>query len=231
MAKKAVIVESPTKAKTIKGFLGRDYLVLSSSGHIKDLPKSKLGIAIDNNFEPTYITIKGKKRIISEIKKAVENNVDEVYLGCDPDREGEAIAYHIAQELNSDHRSETGKPKIHRVLFYEITPSFVRSALLHPTDINFKKVDAHKARRVLDRIFGYFTSPLLWRILRRGLSAGRVQTVALRLLCEREDEIIAFKPVPYWVVEAIFKTQENVEIKTSLHSIKGKSQRIEDEEI
>jgi len=230
VAKKAVIVESPTKAQTIKGFLGRDYVVLSSKGHIKDLPKSRLGVIVENNFEPTYITIRGKKKVINELRKALKKEITEIYLGCDPDREGEAIAYHIANELSTNHKGTDLKANIRRVLFYEITPSFVRDALLHPVDIDLKKVDAHKARRVLDRLFGYFTSPLLWSILRRGLSAGRVQTVALRILCEREVEITSFKPVPYWVVEVKFRSQAGLEFCAHLHRIDGMVRRIEKEE-
>ncbi len=228
MVKKAIIVESPTKAKTIKGFLGREYTVLSSKGHEKDLPKSKLGVKIENNFEPYYIVIKGKKRIINELKKGIKGT-KEIYLGCDPDREGEAIAYHIATELNSSAKPHGDGYMIKRVLFYEITPSFVRDAMLHPSDIDLRKVDAHKARRVLDRLFGYFTSPLLWRILRRGLSAGRVQSVALRLLCERHNEIVNFKSLPYWLVNATFKTRAGEEFNGRLFKIKGEEKRIQQE--
>lgn len=228
MAKKAIIVESPTKAKTIKGFLGKDYVVLSSKGHVKDLPKSKLGIDIENNFEPGYITIKGKKKIINELVKATKD-MKEIYLGCDPDREGEAIAYHIKAELDLSHEKSKHVPLIKRVLFYEITPGYVREALTRPLEIDLKKVDAHKARRVLDRIVGYFTSPLLWRILRRGLSAGRVQSVALRLISERENEIASFKPSAYWVVDAFFKNTEGIEFPARLIRIKGIEKRLENE--
>ena len=180
--KKVIIVESPTKCKTIKSFLGREYTLISSRGHIKDLPKSKLGIDVDNNFIPQYIKIRGKGKIIQDIKKACKNS-SVIFLAPDPDREGEAIAQHLAEILNSS------APQIKRALFYEITPEHVKKALNKPTSINLNLVNAHKARRVLDRIVGYYTSPILWSIIRRGLSAGRVQSVALRLICEREKEI------------------------------------------
>lgn len=219
--KKVVIVESPTKCKTIKGFLGRNYLLVSSRGHIKDLPKSTLGVDIENNFQPRYIKIRGKAKIISEIKKACKNS-SEIFLAPDPDREGEVIAKHLAEELNSN------GAYIKRALFYEITPEHVKRALEHTTTINENLVNAHRARRVLDRIVGYYTSPILWKIIKGGLSAGRVQSVALRLISERENEITAFKPTPYWIAEAEFVTQRNEKFHGKLWRIAGELKKIDD---
>jgi len=218
-AKKVIIVESPTKAKTIKTYVGRAYTVVSSKGHIKDLPKSTLGVDVDNNFEPRYIKIKGKTKIIQEIKKACKKS-SEIYIASDPDREGEAIAQHLAEELNSY------APHIKRVLFYEITPDYVKKALRSTTSINKNLVEAHKARRVLDRIVGYYTSPILWKVLKRGLSAGRVQSVALRLICERETEIRAFVPTPYWNAVAEFETDKSEKFKGTLWRIDGAVRKI-----
>lgn len=217
--KKVIIVESPTKGKTIKSFLGRDYVIVSSKGHIKDLPKSDLGVNIKNNFEPRYIKIKGKAKIINEIKKACKDST-KIYIASDPDREGEAIAQHIAEELNSN------APIVKRALFHEITPEYVKKALHNPVSINANLVDAHKARRVLDRIVGYFTSPLLWKVLKSGLSAGRVQSVALRIICEREKEIESFEPTPYWNISGVFKTDKNEEFNSVLLKIDGVVKKI-----
>ncbi len=217
--KKVIIVESPTKSKTIKSFLGSEYVVVSSKGHIKDLPKSKLGVNIENNFTPEYIRIKGKAKVIQEIKKVCKDSI-KVYIASDPDREGEAIAQHIAEELNST------TPQIKRALFYEITPDYVKKALQNPSSINPHLVDAHKARRVLDRIVGYFTSPFLWKVLKSGLSAGRVQTVALRLICEREEEIKSFVPTPYWVASAKFETENRETFEAALVRIDGVYKKI-----
>ena len=219
--KRVVIVESPTKCKTIKGFLGRDYMMVSSRGHIKDLPKSSLGVDIENNFQPRYIKIRGKAKIIREIKKACKNS-SEIFLAPDPDREGEVIAQHLAEEL------EVNGAQIKRALFFEITPEHVKRALQHTTTINENLVNAHRARRVLDRIVGYYTSPLLWKIIKGGLSAGRVQSVALRLIAEREKEITAFKPKPFWTAEASFITARNEEFLAKLWRIAGESKKIED---
>ncbi len=194
--KKLLIVESPTKARTIKKYLKR-IDVISSKGHIKDLPKSKLGVDIDNGFKPTYINIRGKGGVIKDLKNKAKK-ADIVYIGTDPDREGEAIAYHINQIIDN------GK-EIKRVLFYEITPEKVKEALNNPTEIDMNKVDAHKARRVLDRLVGYLTSPVLWKTIRSGLSAGRVQTVALRILAEREKEIKNFIPEKYYEIGIMWK--------------------------
>lgn len=217
--KKVIIVESPTKSKTIKGFVGSAYTLVSSKGHIKDLPKSKLGVDVENNFTPHYIKIRGKAKIINEIKKTCKD-APVVYLAPDPDREGEAIAQHLAEVLNSNGAN------VKRALFYEITPEHVKEALAHPTTINSNLVDAHKARRVLDRIVGYYTSPLLWTIIKRGLSAGRVQSVALRLICEREEEIEAFVSVPYWTADAEFLTDNKESFKGTLWRIGGEHRKI-----
>lgn len=219
-AKNIIIVESPTKCKTIKGFLGREYALLSSRGHIKDLPKSMLGVDIENNFEPRYIKIRGKAQFIREIVNACKH-AEHIFLAPDPDREGEAIAQHLAEELDSNGN------RIKRALFYEITPEHVRKALQHTTTINENLVNAHKARRILDRIVGYYTSPLLWSIIKSGLSAGRVQSVALRLVCEREQEITSFTPTQYWVADAEFLSQAGQSFKTMLYRISGEQRKIE----
>jgi len=217
--KKVIIVESPKKAKTIKSFLGRGYTLISSRGHIKDLPKSMLGVDVENNFEPRYIMIRGKAKIIREIIKGCKGS-SEIYLAPDPDREGEAIAQHLAEELNST------APQIKRALFYEITPEHVKKALQNPCEINTNLVNAHKARRVLDRIVGYYTSPILWSILKGGLSAGRVQSVALRLICEKEEEIKSFISTPYWTTEAEFETEREEKFKGTLWRIDGAYRKI-----
>ncbi|MFQ5865619.1 MAG: DNA topoisomerase, partial [bacterium] len=195
MAKSLVIVESNAKTKTIGKFLGKDYQVLSSVGHIKDLPRHRLGVDLEDNFEPEYIVLRGKGKLLSQLRKSA-SGVDNVYIATDPDREGEAIANHIAEEI------KTSKDKIHRVLFNEITEKAVKGALEKPTQIDLHKVAAQKARRVVDRLVGYQVSPILWRTVYRGLSAGRVQSVALRLICEREEEIENFVPEEYWSITA-----------------------------
>jgi len=195
MAKNLVIVESPTKAKTIKKFLGKNYEVIASEGHVRDLPKSTMGIDIENDFEPHYITIRGKGDVVSALKKAVKRS-DYVYLATDPDREGEAISYHLAVLL----KLEEGKFK--RIAFNEISKNAVKTSLAQARDVDQNLVDAQQARRVLDRLVGYNISPVLWEKLgKRGLSAGRVQSVVLRLLCDREREIEAFIPQEYWTVD------------------------------
>lgn len=199
MAKSLVIVESPAKAKTINKFLGKDYTVMASVGHVKDLPKSKLGIDIENGFEPHYEAIKGKAATIKELKKAGKS-ADHIFLAPDPDREGEAIAWHIAEEI--DKKNE----KTSRVLFNEITEKAVKEAIAHPIALDQNKYEAQQARRVLDRLVGYQVSPILWDKVRRGLSAGRVQSVAVRLICDREREIQAFVPREYWSVTARLET-------------------------
>ncbi|MBI5683134.1 MAG: type I DNA topoisomerase [Deltaproteobacteria bacterium] len=195
MPKSLVIVESPAKANTINKFLGKDFIVKASIGHIKDLPKNKLGVDVENNFTPYYETIKGKGKIISELKKAAKS-IDKIYLAPDPDREGEAIAWHIAEELNGH-----GKD-IYRVLFNEITEKGVLEAITKPGKLDKNKFESQQARRILDRLVGYQVSPILWEKVRRGLSAGRVQSVAVRLIVEREREIRAFVPEEYWSITA-----------------------------
>src|SRR5215217_2107854 len=196
MAKSLVVVESPAKAKTINKYLGRNYTVIASMGHVRDLPKSKLGVDVDAGFEPSYEVIASRKKVLKELKDAAKD-ADTIYMATDPDREGEAIGWHLAEELGRSN----GK-KIRRLMFNEITKKGVLSALEHPTDINKQMVDAQQARRVLDRLVGYKISPLLWDKVRRGLSAGRVHTVALRLIVEREREIRAFIPKECWTLDA-----------------------------
>ena len=192
---KLVIVESPAKAKTIGKYLGSGYTVKASMGHVRDLPKSKLGVDVADNFAPTYLVPRDKSKLIKELKESV-SRAREVYLATDPDREGEAIAWHLAQATDAYQ-----KP-LHRVVFHEITPEAVTDAIAHPREIDPNLVDAQQARRVLDRLVGYGVSPLLWKKVKRGLSAGRVQTAALRIVCEREREIQAFEPVEYWSLDA-----------------------------
>ena len=201
MAKNLVIVESPAKVKTIKKFLGSSYEVTASMGHVRDLPKSQLGIDVDNDFEPRYITIRGKGDLLASLRKEVKK-ADTIYLATDPDREGEAISWHLLSALKLE-PGQTDK-KVKRITFNEITKSAVKKSLKEPRDIDMDLVDAQQARRVLDRMVGYNISPLLWAKVKRGLSAGRVQSAALRMVCDREDEIEAFIPEEYWTLEASF---------------------------
>ncbi|HWP42428.1 MAG TPA: DNA topoisomerase, partial [Blastocatellia bacterium] len=198
MAKALVVVESPSKAKTINKYLGSGYKVMASVGHIKDLPKKGIGIDFENDFEPTYEIIPGKEKIIKQLKSAAKD-VDIIYVATDPDREGEAIGWHIKEELEGRGKS---RKSVKRVLFNEITKSAIQDSFKHPTEIDQNLVDAQQARRLLDRIVGYQVSPLLWDKVRRGLSAGRVQSVALRLVVERERDIQAFVPTEYWTITA-----------------------------
>ena len=195
MAKHLVIVESPAKARTLTKYLGRDYQVKASVGHVVDLPKSKLGVDIDHDFAPEYTIIHGKSKIITELRQAAKGK-ETVFLAPDPDREGEAIAWHIAERLDGK------KTKVRRVLFNEITKKAVQEALKHPKDLDRNLFEAQQTRRILDRLVGYQISPLLWNKVRRGLSAGRVQSVAVRVVCEREREIQAFQKVEYWSITA-----------------------------
>ncbi|MFN8640733.1 MAG: type I DNA topoisomerase [Candidatus Binatia bacterium] len=195
MAKHLVIVESPAKARTLTKYLGRDYQVKASVGHLVDLPKSKLGVDIERDFAPEYAVIHGKSKIITELRQAAKGK-ETVFLAPDPDREGEAIAWHIAQRLDGK------KTKVRRVLFNEITKKAVQEALKHPKDLDQNLFEAQQTRRILDRLVGYQISPLLWNKVRRGLSAGRVQSVAVRVVCEREREIQAFQKVEYWSITA-----------------------------
>ena len=198
MAKYLVIVESPAKVKTIKKFLGKNYEVAASNGHVRDLPKSQLGVDVEHDFEPKYITIRGKGDILANLRKEVKK-ADKVYLATDPDREGEAISWHLSKALKLE-----GKD-INRISFNEITQSAVKASLKQPRDIDMNLVNAQQARRILDRIVGYKISPLLWAKVKRGLSAGRVQSVALRIICDREEEINAFIPEEYWTLDAELK--------------------------
>ena len=215
MANGLVIVESPAKAKTIQKYLGKGFTVEASLGHVKDLPKSTLGVDVDNEFETEYIVIPGKEKVLTRLKK-LALSADHIYLAPDPDREGEAIAWHLASELGDGKKKKKKKKgdapeeqRIRRVTFNEITKKAVQEAFEHPRDIDQNLVDAQQARRVLDRLVGYQVSPLLWDKVRRGLSAGRVQTVALRLIVEREREIKAFQKVEYWTIDAIWQLRSH----------------------
>ncbi len=223
MAKALIIVESPTKARTISKYLGRGYTVMASVGHIKDLPTSKLGVDLEHDFEPQYVTIKGKSKILAEIKKKAEE-VDKVFLAPDPDREGEAIAWHLEQELLGKSKSKSKKKtegKVFRVLFNEITESAIKRALQSPGQVDMKLVNAQQARRVLDRIVGYQGSQLLWTKVRRGLSMGRVQSVAMRMICEREQEREAFRAEEYWSIAVMLAGTNPPSFEAKLHSING----------
>jgi DNA topoisomerase-1 len=221
-----VVVESPTKAKTVGKYLkdlGKEfkgYAVKATVGHIRDLPQRELGVDIDNEFAPKYVTIRGKGKTLAELKKAAKS-VAAVYLATDPDREGEAIAWHVASQLGSG-------AEVRRVLFHEITKDAVREAMSHPVEIDDRKVEAQQARRILDRLVGYKASPLLWKSVKTGLSAGRVQTVALRLITERENGIRAFKPVEYWTIEADLSAKRK-KFQAKLHKVSGKKPSLPDE--
>src|SRR3954465_13138241 len=220
-----VIVESPTKAKTIGKYLGSGYDVKATVGHLRDLPTRELGVDVENGFEPKYVTIKGKTKTLAELKKAAKT-ASAIYLATDPDREGEAIAWHVAEQIRQ------GLPasiRTHRILFHEITKEAIQEALRDPGKIDDRKVDAQQARRILDRLVGYKASPILWHSIKTGLSAGRVQTVALRLIVEREREIRAFKPVEYWSIEALLE-KDNQQFTAKLHQIDGKKAEIPNEQ-
>ena len=198
MAKNLVIVESPAKVNTIKKFLGSNYEVMASYGHVRDLPKSQLGIDVEHDFEPKYITIRGKGDVLSALRKEVKK-ADKIYLATDPDREGEAISWHLLEALKLQDK------KVYRITFNEITKNAVKESLKAPRDLDMNLVDSQQTRRMLDRMVGYEISPILWAKVKRGLSAGRVQSVALRIICDREDEIDAFVPEEYWTIEASLK--------------------------
>lgn len=224
MAKILVIVESPAKAKTIEKFLGKShYTVKASVGHVRDLPKSKLGIDIENNFEPGYINIRGKGDLIKDLKKSAKK-ASKVYLATDPDREGEAISWHLEHILGI----ENDEPC--RIEFNEITKDAIRKAIKNPRKINLDLVDAQQARRVIDRLLGYQISPVLWQKLRKGLSAGRVQSVTTKLICDREKEINAFEPVEYWTIDAKSESKTGEDIDFKLSAIDGKKAEIHNEE-
>ncbi len=219
MANSLIVVESPTKVKTIKKFLGKDFNVVASMGHIKDLPKSALGIDLTKDFEPTYKTIDTKKKTIDEMKKAAKT-AENIYLAPDPDREGEAIAWHIAEVIGEK------KKKIYRVLFNDLTKNTVMEAINHPLELDFNKYEAQQTRRILDRLVGYQISPVLWDKVKRGLSAGRVQSVAVRMICEREDEISKFIPEEYWNLTAQFEGGQPPPFEAKLLRVDGKKAKV-----
>src|SRR5580765_5557741 len=201
MPKSIVIVESPAKAKTLEKFLGRDFKVMASYGHVRDLPRKGLGVDRENAYKPSYELLAGKEKTINELKKAAKA-ADNVYLAADPDREGEAISWHLQQTLQPG----AGKTRFQRVRFNEITKKAVLAAMEQAGEIDGRRVDAQQARRIIDRLVGYEVSDLLWKKVWRGLSAGRVQTVALRIICERESAIEAFRPVEYWTLDATLES-------------------------
>jgi DNA topoisomerase-1 len=222
-----VIVESPAKAKTIKKYLGRGYDVKASVGHVKDLPKSKMGVDIENGFEPEYDVIKGKAKVLSDIKRAAEK-AGQVFLATDPDREGEAIAWHIAEELGASPGKKGESNRVRRVLFNEITKNAVSRAIAEPRALDRNKFDSQQARRILDRLVGYQISPILWKKVRRGLSAGRVQSVAVRLVVEREREIQAFKPEEYWTLEADLAAKLPPEFRARFTKLDGEKAELKE---
>lgn len=222
MAKSLIIVESPTKARTITKYVGRSYTVMASVGHVKDLPTSRLGVDLDNDFKPQYVTIKGKAKVLAEIKKKA-GEAERVYLAPDPDREGEAIAWHIAEEINGKAKGKGKNNKVFRVLFNEITASAIKRALQSPGQIDMNLVNAQQARRVLDRVVGYQGSQLLWKKVRRGLSMGRVQSVAVRLICDRESEREAFRPEEYWSITATLAGMNPPPFEAKLNSVNGQN--------
>lgn len=223
MPKNLVIVESPAKAKTIERYLGSDYKVVASLGHVRDLPKSKLGIDVKRNFKPDYIIPKGSAKRLKDLKAAMAK-AQTIYLATDLDREGEAIAWHILEAIPPENNQKVG-----RITFTEITPTAIQQAVLHPRAVNQPLVDAQQARRVVDRLVGYTLSPVLWKKIRSGLSAGRVQSVALKLTVDREREIEAFKPQEYWSVEVLFQTDKREEFRAELIKIDDKKPTIIDQ--
>lgn len=225
MAKKLIIVESPAKARTISKFLSKDYSVKASMGHVRDLPTRSLGVDVAKDFKPSYVADSKKKKVIAELKEAAGNS-KEVYLASDHDREGEAIAWHLSQLLDKELKD---KP-LHRIIFNEITPKAIAKALAEPEAIDMAKVDAQQARRVLDRVVGYSISPLLWKVIAKDLSAGRVQSVALRLICEREKEILDFVPKEFWKIEANFYKDDLPKFKANLEKLSGKKIELKNEE-
>ncbi|MBQ3792651.1 MAG: DNA topoisomerase I, partial [Clostridia bacterium] len=219
-----VIVESPTKAPTIKGYLGSSYKVVASKGHIRDLPKSTMGVDIENGFDPKYINIRGKGELIGELKKEVKSS-DCVYLATDPDREGEAIAWHLVQALEIPER------KVRRITFNEITKNAVKKALKDPRGLDMNLVDAQQSRRILDRIVGYKMSPFLWKSVRSGLSAGRVQSVANKILVDRENEIRAFVPQEYWTITASLLSEDGTRMDVGYYGLPdGTKKELKNEE-
>src|SRR2546426_3963394 len=224
VAKRAlVVVESPTKVKTIQKYLDSKYIVKASMGHVRDLPKSQLGVDPKKNFKPKYVVSPTKKKVLDELKKAAEK-ADILYVATDPDREGEAIGWHLAEEL------DIAKKNVYRITFNEITERAVKAAFNNPGKIDLKKVDAQQARRVLDRLVGYSLSPLLWEKVQRGLSAGRVQSVAVRLIVDREREVQAFVPVEYWSLHARLNAARPPEFVATLKEIEGEKASLANEE-
>lgn len=221
--KHLVVVESPAKAKTIERILGPDYKVMASMGHLRDLPKRTMGVDIENGFTPEYVNSTDRANVIKDLQKAA-NQCCDILLATDPDREGEAISWHLSKLLDVNPEDKV------RIAFHEITPPAIREAIKDPEPIDLDRVDAQQARRVLDRLVGYKLSPWLWRQVYRGLSAGRVQSVATRLICEREEEIRAFVPVEYWTIEAMYKTEKNESFKAKLTQIDGKDAELHNEE-
>src|SRR5690625_1913017 len=220
--KDLVIVESPAKAKTIERYLGRKYVVRASNGHVRDLPRSQMGVDVENNYEPKYITIRGKGDVLKELRKEAKK-ANKIYLAADPDREGEAIAWHLAHAINVDESTES------RVVFNEITKDAIKESFNNPRKIDYDLVDAQQARRLLDRLVGYNISPLLWAKIRKGLSAGRVQPVAVKMVIDREREIKAFKPEEYWSIGAqFFKDKKSFTGK--FYGVDGKKKELKNQE-
>ncbi|MDP6397340.1 MAG: DNA topoisomerase, partial [Candidatus Marinimicrobia bacterium] len=217
-----IIVESPSKARTIERYLGKEYRVEASNGHIKDLPAKKFGVDVTDNFKAEYVVMPGKAKIIKKLKERAEK-VENIYLATDPDREGEAIAWHIATEVNGSSKNTR------RVLFNEITPEGLKEGMANPHDVNMNLVNAQITRRIIDRIVGYTVSPFLGSVLYRGLSAGRVQSVALRIVCERHEEIINFKPQEYWTLDVELITEKQETFTARLHHVAGKKPEISSE--
>src|SRR5699024_4438036 len=218
MADYLVIVESPAKAKTIERYLGKKYKVKASMGHVRDLPKSQTGIDTENNYKPKYITIRGKGDVLKELRKSAKK-AKKIFLAADPDREGEAIAWHLAYALNIDENSDC------RVVFNEITKDAIKESFKHPRAIDTELVDAQQARRILDRLVGYNISPLLWKKVKKGLSAGRVQSVALKMIIDRENEIKNFKPEEYWSIDADFQ-KDTTPFEGSFYGLEGKKKKL-----
>src|SRR5690625_6817425 len=222
MSEYLVIVESPAKAKTIERYLGKKYTVRASMGHVRDLPRSQMGVNVEENFEPKYITIRGKGDVLKELRKHAKK-AKKIYLAADPDREGEAIAWHLAHALKIDDTSDC------RVVFNEITKDAIKESFKHPRAIDSDLVDAQQARRILDRLVGYNISPLLWKKVKKGLSAGRVQSVALKMIIDRENEIKNFKPEEYWSIDANFE-KEKAAFEGSFYGVDGKKQKLNNEQ-
>lgn len=222
MADYLVIVESPAKAKTIGKYLGKKFIVKASMGHVRDLPKSQMGVDTEDNFNPKYITIRGKGPVLKELKTAAKK-VKKIYLAADPDREGEAIAWHLAHSLDMDEKSKC------RVVFNEITKQAIKDAFKTPREINMDLVDAQQARRILDRLVGYNISPILWKKVKKGLSAGRVQSVAVKMIIDREKEIQSFVPEEYWSIQALFKTG-NETFEAKFYGVDGKKLELNSED-